>query len=814
MKLKTLFLAAVPALFPGPDARSAELPAKLEPLLEAHCYDCHDADTHKGGLDLTRLPLDFQTGDNLQQWTKVFDKVAHGEMPPKKKPRPAPALAAGFLQTLRTELHGISLARQQREGRAVRRRLSRAEYLNTLRDLLGVEGGLRELLPEDETDGGFENIGSALNLSEVHLERYLQAADLALREATVRNARPEDQKFRSDYTEQWQGAIQQHEKASFWTFSPEGFLAMRVASGRLEFPHAWVPPVPDALYRFRVRVRAMMENFAPNGDPLKKKGPDPRMMVRVGLTRSPGATRGNEYFEASPSEFREFVYEGRPRQGEQFYVGPYRVIPDQPGEEGAILRGTCLVVEWVEFEGPLTEEWPPRGHRFLYGDLPLRPANPAASSKDLRVVSSQPETDARRLLAGFLSRVFRRPARPEEVEEHVGFAMEKMRNGKPFDDALRAAYKLALCSPEFLFLDQQPGPLDDRALASRLSYALWAGPPDDTLRAAAEQGRLREPAVLRQQTERLLADPKSKRFTRSFLESWLNLREIDFTQPDVKLYPEFEQYLQMSMLAESEAFFEELLRGNLGASHIVHSDFAMLNERLAEHYGIPGVRGAALRRVDLPPGTHRGGFITQGALLKVSANGTITSPVVRGAYLLDRILGTPPDPPPKNVAAIEPDIRGATTIREQLDKHRNQPACASCHAQLDPPGFALESFDVTGRWRTRYRTFQESEKTRQNPGPGMEWRFYSQGPAVDPAYTLPDGRKFSDVDEFKRLLLTDPEQLARCVTGKLLTHLTGARPEFADREVIEGILRRAKPGGYGLRTLLHEIIQSRLFLQK
>ena len=558
----------------------------------------------------------------------------------------------------------------------------------------------------------------------------------------------------------------------------------------------------------------MMENFAPNGDPLKKKGPDPRMMVRVGLTRSPGATRGNEYFEASPSEFREFVYEGRPRQGEQFYVGPYRVIPDQPGEEGAILRGTCLVVEWVEFEGPLTEEWPPRGHRFLYGDLPLRSANPAAPSKDLRVVSSQPEADARRLLAGFLSRVFRRPARPEEVEEHVGFAMEKIRNGKPFDDALRAAYKLALCSPEFLFLDQQPGPLDDRALASRLSYALWAGPPDDTLRAAAEQGRLREPAVLRQQTERLLADPKSKRFTRSFLESWLNLREIDFTQPDVKLYPEFEQYLQMSMLAESEAFFEELLRGNLGASHIVHSDFAMLNERLAEHYGIPGVRGDTLRRVALPPGTHRGGFITQGALLKVSANGTTTSPVVRGAYLLDRILGTPPDPPPKNVAAIEPDIRGATTIREQLDKHRNQPACASCHAQLDPPGFALESFDVTGRWRTHYRTIQKSEENRRNPRPGMELRFYSQGPSVNPSYTLPDGRQFKDVDEFKRLLLADPEQLARCFTAKLLTHLTGARPEFADREVIEAILRRAQPGGYGIRTLLHEIIQSRLFLQK
>jgi hypothetical protein len=538
------------------------------------------------------------------------------------------------------------------------------------------------------------------------------------------------------------------------------------------------------------------------------------MTIRMGLTRSPGSTRANAYFEASPEEFREFVYEGRPQKGEQFYVGPYRVIPREPGREGAILRGSCLVVEWVEFEGPLTEEWPPRGHQFLYGDLPLRPANPADPATDLRVESAAPEADARRLLERFLTRVFRRPAERSEVDEHVAFALEAMRAGKPFDAALRSAYKLALCAPEFLFLDEKPGPLGDRAVASRLSYALWGSPPDDTLSALAEQGILRQPAVLRQQAGRLLADPKSKRFIKSFLESWLNLREIDFTQPDVKLYPEFEHFLQVSMLEESEAFFEELLRGDLSVSHIVHSDFAMLNERLAEHYGIPGVHGPSLRRVDLPPGSHRGGFITQGALLKVSANGTTTSPVVRGAYLLERILGTPPDPPPKNVAAIEPDIRGATTIREQLDKHRNQPACATCHAKLDPPGFALESFDVTGRWRTHYRTVKESEKTRQNPPPGAEWRFYTQGLPVDPAYRLPDGRTFADVDEFKRLLLVDPEPLARCFTGKLVTHLTGARPEFADREVIEGILQRSRKSGYGVSTLLHETLQSRLFLDK
>ncbi|MEY2599643.1 MAG: hypothetical protein RLZZ142_1902 [Verrucomicrobiota bacterium] len=811
MKQTALLLVSVLALLARASGQVPELPPKLAAFLDAHCSECHDSDTHKGGLDLSRLPWSLQAGDHFQQWTKVFDKIERGEMPPKKKERPAAAQTQAFLKNLGSELHAVSLKRQQQEGRVVRRRLSRSEYLHTIQDLLGVDSGLRELLPEDEKEGGFENIGSALNLSEIHLERYLQAADLALLQATVRSANPESQKLRTDYTEQWQDSIQQHEKASFWTFSPEGFLAMRVSSGRLEFPHLWTPPVPDALYRFRVRVRAMMEQTTPEGVLLKNAKPDPRMMLRMGLTRTPGTSRSNVYFEASPTEFREFECQLRPQLGEKFYVGPYRVIPEAPGQEGAILRGSCLVVEWVEFEGPLSEEWPTKGHRLLYGDLPLRPRNPANPGKDLRVVSANPETDARTLVGRFLTRVFRRPAEEAEIEEHVRFAMDKMHQGKPFDEALRSAYKLALCAPEFLFLDEKPGPLTDHAIASRLSYALWGTSPDDVLRTLAAQGQLHEPGILREQTERLLKDPRSRRFTQSFLGSWLNLREIDFTQPDVKLYPEFEHYLQVSMLGESEAFFEAMLQGDLSVSHVVQSPFAILNERLAEHYGIPGVRGDFLRRVELPPGSHRGGVITQGAPLKVSANGTTTSPVVRGAYILERILGTPPDPPPKNVAAIEPDIRGATTIREQLDKHRSQPACASCHAKLDPPGFALESFDVTGRWRTHYRKVQESEKTRSNPAPGAEWRFYTQGPPVNPSYTLEDGQPFADVDEFKQLLLAHPEQLARCLAGKLMTHLTGARPEFADREVIEEIVQRCKAKDYGLRTLLHEIIQSRVF---
>jgi hypothetical protein len=798
-------------------ASAAELGGTLEPMFDQHCYDCHDADAKKGGLDLAALKWKPDDVENLQQWTKVFDKVERGEMPPKKKERPPAAVSSTFLKTLRAELHTFSRHKQESEGRVVYRRLNRTEYVNTINDLLGIDTPLRDMLPEDGTAGGFDNIGAALNLSAVHLERYLQAADLALKEATVTTPKPETKKIRTDYNETWHDWNAPGFQNSQWTHSPEGLLAIRWNGGN--GPHgelgAWSPPVPDARYRFRIRARAMIDKEGPNANANDKKRPDRHIVLKVALADWPrtGLTFGNTYFEMSPTEFREFEYEARVPQGKTLWLSPYRAVPETP-DERAMVGGICAVVEWVEIEGPLHEQWPPRGHQLLYGDLPLQPANPKAPTKDLRVVSTQPEADARRLLSAFLPKVFHRPVTEEEVNERLELVKEQMQKGRRFDEALRAAYKMALCSPKFLFLQEKVGALDDHALASRLSYGLWSTAPDDELTNLATQKKLHEPATLRAQTERMLASPKAKHFTQNFLGSWLNLRDIEFTQPDTKLYPEFEQYLQQSMVSETERFFEELLTRNLSVRNIMHSDFAMLNERLAEHYGIAGVKGAEIRKVSLAPGSRRGGFITQGAVLKVSANGTSTSPVVRGAYVLDRILGTPPDPPPKNVPAIEPDIRGATTIREQLDKHRNQQACATCHAKLDPPGFALENFDVTGRWRTSYRAIPDSAKDKVVNVPGTDVRFYTQGRPVDPSFTMADGRPFKDVDEFKQLILAQPVQLARCVTEKFITHFTGAQMQFADREVVEAIVQRAASSGYGLRTLVHEVIQSRVFTHK
>lgn len=328
--------------------------------------------------------------------------------------------------------------------------------------------------------------------------------------------------------------------------------------------------------------------------------------------------------------------------------------------------------------------------------------------------------------------------------------------------------------------------------------------PDSQLFELAEARQLSQPEVLRDQVERMLNDPKITAFTEYFIGQWLSLRAIDATSPDRKLYPEYDEILRAALIKEPGLFFDEVLRSNLSLANFVASDFTFLNERLARHYRIPGVEGAEMRKVALPPESHRGGVMTMASVLKVTANGTTTSPVLRGAWVLDRILGTPPSPPPPDVGAIEPDIRGATTIREQLAKHRNVASCASCHRKIDPPGFALESFHVIGGWREHYRSTGDGSPRNIN---GRRVRFWP-GPAVDPSDVLPDGRRFDNIDGFKRLLLADKDQLARNLTEKLLTYATGAALTIVDQSEIERIVGKIREEGYGFRSLVHGHLRS------
>ena len=391
----------------------------------------------------------------------------------------------------------------------------------------------------------------------------------------------------------------------------------------------------------------------------------------------------------------------------------------------------------------------------------------------------------------------------------------ELASGAAFADAMYAGYSAVLCAPEFLGLTESPGPLDDHALAARLAYFLWNSPPDDELRRRADRGALRAPEALRRQADRLLDDPKARRFTDAFLDYWLDLRKIGATSPDENLYPDYylDDLLADSAVEETRLYFAEMLRADLPARVAVASDFTFLNDRLAEHYGLPSVGGSALRRSALPPDSPRGGLLTQASVLKVTANGTTTSPVLRGAWVMERIVGKPLPPPPPGVPAVEPDTRGATTIRAQLEKHRSVASCAVCHAKIDPPGFALESFDIFGGSRDKYRAFGETDLVPGFGKNGQPFKFRA-ALAVDPSATLPDGRPFRDVRELKRLLLADERQIARNLVGQLVTYATGTPVRFGDRAEVERILDGAAPGGFGTRSLVHAIVQSEMFRNK
>jgi hypothetical protein len=359
-----------------------------------------------------------------------------------------------------------------------------------------------------------------------------------------------------------------------------------------------------------------------------------------------------------------------------------------------------------------------------------------------------------------------------------------------------------------LFLDRRPAGLDDYDVAARLSYFLWNAPPDERLLELAAAGRLSDPAERRRQTERMLVDPRSQAFTERFLDSWLELSRIDFTTPDRDLYPEFDEPLRDAMLRETRLFFDELLDNDLSVMNFIDSDFAIVNERLAKHYDLPGIHGTEMRKVALPEDSVRGGVMTQGAILKVTADGTVTSPVLRGVWLLSRIMGTPVPPPPPSVPGLEPDVRGATTIREQLAKHRTLPTCASCHRSIDPPGFALENFDPIGGWRDHYRVIAETGDLDPNNRTKIR---YKRGPEIVAGDELPDGRRFNDVRSFKKLLLANPDGVATNVVAKLFTYAVGREPEFVDRATLAQVVEQTRSDGYGLRSLIQELAASDAF---
>jgi hypothetical protein len=783
---------------PGVSLRlgAAETTGVARGFLERYCVTCHSGDSPKGDLDLEKV-LAHELPAKLAVWQHVLENIESGEMPPKSKPRPPADEAKEAADWIHAQVTTAKAAQREKEGRVVLRRLNRLEYENTVRDLLGVEVNVRESLPPDSSAGGFDNVGDALHTSPFLLAKYLEAAEESLNQCIASGAKP---KVTTKRVSLGQEAYQvKQSKENVFRKNEDGAVVMFSSSHWLAATMFWIEQ--RGCHRFRLSVSSVQSAGKPVTFSAKTSG---------GMGGPKGQLIG--YFDAPPDKPKVIEFDAFLEPKMSLTVLPHGLATAQSVEKVGADKweGPGLLVDWVEMEGPLNATWPPASHERIFSGLKQITVHVPNWGPHFEVASDDPPADARRILERFARRAFRRPVTADELTPFIALVTKRIAEGSSFEYAMRAGLAGVMTSPEFLFLRERPGHLTDFALASRLSYFLWSSMPDDELLAVAEKGELTKPETLRAQVERMLKSPKSAAFTENFTGQWLALRDIDFTEPSHHLYPEFDDMLKASMLREVHLFFDELLKRDLSITNFLASEFTMLNGRLAKHYGIPGVSGWGFQRVALPPGTHRGGVLTMAAILKVTANGTNTSPVMRGAWVLDRIFGTPPKPPPADAGTIEPDIRGATTIREQLARHRRIEMCATCHMKIDPPGFALESFDVIGGWREHYRATGNG-KTVEIDGTRMP---YLQGKPIDAGDAMPDGRKFSNIDEFKQLMLTDTDSFARALTTKLLTYATGGVIEATDRREVIEIVDKARAHQLGFRSLIHEIVQSNLFRNK
>lgn len=781
---------------------AAQAPATLQPFLKQHCYECHDADVAKGGLDLTTLSYGGDPRAH-ERWVRAFDRVASGEMPPAKKPKPEVATAKSFLATLEKDLTAQHLAMRG----TVLRRLNRIEYRNTIEDLLGQEVGLYEDLPEDALSHGFDTNGEALGLSDVHLRRYLAAAETVLGSQELREEAPKRATRTLSMADTGGGA--RAIKENMWLKRDDGSVVMYSAGG---FPSTIIDNLKlteGGLYTLRMDVEIWQSD-----QPLTVE-------LWLGNFGKGSDNRLFGYQKLAPGGSQKIELTTWFRPGDTIRPLIDNMNYPQEAKKGGIevlkaYKGKGLLVRGITVDGPLDAAPALRGQRLLFGDLAVKlpPMTPRGRNGVATVASADPKTDGARQVRAFATIAFRRPVNEAQAAPYVALFADELGKGSDFRQAMLTAGSAILCAPEFLFLIERPakdGRLDDHAIAARLSYMLTRSAPDDELLRAAGAGELHTPSGLRAQTERLLKGPKLERFLADFTDGWLNLRDLAATNPDRKLYPEYDDQLRFAMGQETRAFIAELIARNLPPVNLVRSDFAMLNERLAKQYDIPGVEGTAIRAVKLPEGSHRGGLLTQGAVLKVSANGTTTSPIIRGVYVMERLLGFQPPPPPPGIAGLEPDTRGATSIKDQLDKHRTLETCNGCHKVIDPPGFALESFDVIGGWRDRVRSLDKGDRIKAD-------RFgqrvgYKLGPAVDASGELVGAGGFKDFEEFRGLLDKQQERVTSNLASRLLVFGTGREMGFSDRAAIARIVKQLGPKG-GVRDLLHLVVQSEIFLSK
>lgn len=803
--LCTVAAAALAATVRAEDASSA-FAKSVMPVLAARCVACHGGDAPEAKLDLSGpRALDRLTSE-AETWFLVMERIEAGSMPPEDAEPLDEAQKKAVSTWARGPLTDHLAALQRREGRAQTRRLSRDEYSFTILDLFGFTPGVRQYLPDDGRVDGYEKVSDAVPFSAASAEGYMRMAESVVTEALKPTPR--------DGREHVAKAFQSEQSKGHILELPEGWMVSfntDLHSGPIR---GFQPRLPG-VHRFKLHVFGYQTDkplpFAIYAGP----GGFPQILEIVKVLEAP---------PGKPSVVEADVYlhtKGNSDLsigGDMFRLVPLGLgVPVPKNHQASECKGPGLAVLKAEIEEP---EWPNPQVRRLLADF--SPATIAAmgsppkwfKKNDVRgQFIAELEATVRRVGPLF----FRRDLADGEVKAFVQLAADRYDTVEPTVNPVKAAFvevmMSLLTSPDFLCLIENPGPLDDFDLASRLAYFLWNSCPDEPLLAAARTGRLRSPQGLREQTERMLADPRSSRFVTSFTDQWLGLWGIDNTTPDKDIYPGYEELLRHSSLQETRGSFARMLEKDTSVRDFVAPRWALLNGRLAEHYGIPGVQGVALREMPLPADSPFGGVLTQSATMKVTANGTVTSPVKRGVWVAERLLGVDIPRPPANIEPISPDTRGATTLREQLALHSQQASCAACHAKFDGYGFALESFDVTGRYREKYRVL-DHEVVKLPPPERRGRTLWRDALPVDAAGVTPDGKKFGGVRDLRSLLAANPAQIARGVARHLVTYATGAATTPVDDPEVEAIVKSAAASDYGLRSLVHAVVQSDAFRSK
>ncbi|MEO1998174.1 MAG: DUF1592 domain-containing protein, partial [Planctomycetaceae bacterium] len=651
MSFSRILLFSCYWLFAG-NAHAQTFQAEVKPLIDSACMDCHDANT-KTDLNLQTIGYDLAQPRTFRRWERIFERVSKGEMPPAAEDRPDPQQLKQALGSLQDHLRSISLDRQRRIGRVPARRLTKREYQHTLRDLLHIAGDVGSEIPDEVESGSFDTVGAVQRISAVHMQSYLKAADVAL-DLAIRLGRQPYRKRELDFMNNaFLNAF--HDKplnlgGSVSRRLDDGVALFRDVDYLITSQAAGFRVTGAGVYRITSKVAAFQSQTA--------------VTLKLIRKEPSGGAKLLQTYDLLPGKTETIMVSTYMKPGDAFYTTfqmqaePFAAIMAAGGSKN--YKGPGIVIKAQEVEGPLFDSWPPASTRQLLQGLKLRDTR-GSGNGPFRVNATKGHINhVNELVRRFAPRVFRRPPVAGELQPFVELAQPAIAADRDLVDVIRVPLRSLLSSPQFLLFAGEPGVLDDYALANRLSYFLWKSMPDEELFTLAAQGKLSDPKVLAGQVDRLLADQKSNRFIRDFLGQWLRLYQVNATTPDEKLYPEYDELLSDAIPRETLLFFSDLITQNLSITNLVDSDFTFVNRRLAEHYGIPGVTGQDFRRIDVPPNSPRGGILTQAAILKTTANGTVTSPVARGNFVLTSILGTPPAPPPPGVGSIKPDTGGKT----------------------------------------------------------------------------------------------------------------------------------------------------------